>query len=113
MANNFFSPKVDFEGHIQSSGIKPEINHIPSMKLDGVEEIQPNFKDVISGLAGNLNQELNAPEKLLKSAMSGNSDVDIHDVMTAMAKADISISIATQITSKVIQSYDKIMQITV
>jgi len=56
---------------------------------------------------------LNAPDKLLKSAMTGDSDVDIHDVMVAMAKAEMSVSVATQITTKVIQAYDKIMQISV
>lgn len=45
--------------------------------------------------------------------MSGSNNVDIHDVMTAMAKSEISINVATQITGKVIQAYDKVMQIQV
>lgn len=111
MANNFFIPKVNLNGRIQSGGMDLGLGSIPSMSLDSGEKA--NFKDVMSGLANNLNQDLNAPDKLLKSAMAGDSDVDIHDVMTAMAKAEISISVATQLTSKVIQAYDKIMQISV
>jgi len=85
-----------------------------SMKLDSVDETQTtSFKGVMSGLVGNLNNDLNAPDQLLKDAMTGNNDVDIHDVMTAMAKAEISVNVATQVTSKVIQAYDKIMQISV
>ena len=54
---------------------------------------------------------MEAPDNLLKDVMMGNENVDIHDVMTAMSKAELSISIATTITGKVIQAYDKIMQI--
>ena len=45
--------------------------------------------------------------------MQGNTNVDIHDVMTAMAKSEISVNVATQLTGKVIQAYDKVMQIQV
>ena len=43
----------------------------------------------------------------------GKSNVDIHDVMTAMAKAELGVNIATGITGKVIQAYEKITQIQV
>jgi len=43
--------------------------------------------------------------------MMGSENVDIHDVMTAMAKAELAVNIATTATGKVIQAYDKIMQI--
>lgn len=111
MANNFFQ-KVDITGRISNTPMVG--NSMTSMKLNSLEDTQASsFKDVMTGLANNLNQDINAPDGLLKSAMEGNSDVDIHDVMTAMAKAEISVNVATQITSKVIQAYDKIMQISV
>ena len=68
---------------------------------------------VLSGLVENFNTELNAPDNLLKDVMSGNTNIDIHDVMTAMAKSEISVNIATQSVGKVIQAYDKVMQIQV
>lgn len=111
MSNSFYQ-KVDLTGRIQNT--PAGFNSMPSMNIDSIDETpKANFKDVMSGLANNLNQDLNAPDKLLQSAMSGDSDVDIHDVMTAMAKAELSINVATQITTKVIQAYDKIMQISV
>lgn len=111
MANNFFQ-RVDLTGRISNM---PSIGtDMPSAKISGLDETQgSSFKDVMGGLANNLNQDINAPDNLLKSAMEGNSDVDIHDVMVAMSKAEISVNVATQITSKVIQAYDKIMQISV
>lgn len=109
-----FYPKIDFKGHIQNTMPDMGIHHISPSRLESTDETpSAGFKDVMSGLANNLNQDLNAPDTLLKKTMSGSSDVDIHDVMTAMAKAEISVSVATQLTSKVIQAYDKIMQISV
>ena len=40
-------------------------------------------------------------------------NVDIHDVMTAMSKSEISVSVATQLVGKVINAYDRISQISV
>lgn len=79
--------------------------------IEGVEKA--GFKDVLSGLTSNLNQEMNAPDKLLNDLVAGRNGVDVHDVMTAMSKAELNITIATQAISKVIQAYDKISQIQV
>lgn len=109
-----FYPNINVTGHIQKGFGDMGMSPMPSMKIDSADEIQSGgFKGVMSGLAQGLNNDLNAPDKLLKDAMTGNNDVDIHDVMTAMAKAEISVNVATQVTSKVIQAYDKIMQISV
>ena len=104
--------KVNLSGRIQNNPNIGTLNLTPNINLSEGPE-QSSFKDTIAGLAGNLNQQMNAPDNLLKKVMNGDDDVDIHDVMTAMAKAEMSVSIATQVTSKVIQAYDKIMQISV
>lgn len=115
MTNNFFqSSKVDLTGRIQNGIDSLGFNQFPSMNINSVGETPSvNFKGVMTELAQNLNQNMNAPDKLLRASMNGDSNVDIHDVMTAMAKAELSVSVATQVTSKVIQAYDKIMQISV
>lgn len=118
MTNSFY-PKIgsmgNLSGHIQNGMTDMGIKHMsPSMNINSIEETQSSsFKGVMSGLAKDLNTSMNAPDQLLKDAMSGNDNVDIHDVMTAMAKAEISVNVATQVTTKVIQAYDKIMQISV
>ena len=58
-----------------------------------------------------MNKEVEAPDLLLKDAMMGNNNVDVHDVMTAMAKAELNVTVATQVTSKIIQTYEKITSI--
>lgn len=112
MSNSFFQ-KVNLAGSVSNTPFG--MNVMPSAKTDALDESQApaSFKDVMSGLSHGINNDLAAPDKLLKSAMAGDSDVDIHDVMVAMSKAEITVNVATQITSKVIQAYDKIMQISV
>lgn len=85
----------------------------PMGGMEGFDAPQKaSFKDVMSSMAGNLNSAVNAPDNLLKDSVMGNG-VDIHDVMIAMNKAEIGVNIATQLTTKIVQSYEKIMAIQV
>ena len=74
---------------------------------------QPNEEKSGVYSTTNFNNELNAPDDMLKDVMSGNTNIDIHDVMIAMSKSEITVNVATQAVGKVIQAYDKIMQIQV
>lgn len=109
MIENRMTPNIDLFARIQTSKIDTMGD---GMRLQRVEKPETNdFKSVMSGLVENLNQEMNAPDQLLKDAMMGNPNVDIHDVITAMSKAELGVNVATGVTTKVIQAYDKIMQI--
>ena len=70
-----------------------------------------DFKTVLSGLVSKLNNEVEKPDQLLNQQMTGNQEVDIHDVMTAVAKAELGISLAAQVTSKVVTAYNTVMNI--
>ncbi len=72
-----------------------------------------DFKTVLSGLVSDLNNDIAKPDQLLNQQMTGNSEVDIHDVMAAMSKAELGISLATQITSKVVNAYNTVMNISI
>ena len=90
-----------------------KLNKIGSV-AEGVEAPETqNFKQVFSGVVEDLNTEMNAPDNLMKDVMSGNKNVDIHDVMTAMSKSEIAVNVATQMVGKVINAYDRISQISV
>ena len=109
---NGFYPRYDLEARIQHSKIDSWGYDIPSARMSRVEDPSTaDFSSVMSGLVENLNTQMSAPDNLLKEAMMGSQNVDVHDVMTAMSKAELSISIATTVTGKVIQAYDKIMQL--
>lgn len=117
MTNGFasgFYPHYDLAARIQHTKLDTGIVGMYPARMTRIEEpAVGDFKGVLSGLVENFNKDLNAPDNLLKDVMSGNDDVDIHDVMTAMAKAEINVNVATQITGKIIQTYDKIMQLQV
>jgi len=109
-----FYPQYDLAGRIQHTKLDTNFSNMQPARISRVEDnTSPDFKAVFSGLVENLNTELNAPDNLLKDVMQGSQNVDIHDVMTAMAKSEIAVNVATQLTGKVIQAYDKIMQIQV
>ncbi len=80
--------------------------------LEGSEKIS-SFKDVMTNMVSNINDQMNQPDDLLAKAASGTGDVDVHDVMIAMSKAELTLTVATNAVSKVIQAYDKIVQIQV
>lgn len=111
--SNFY-PSYNLSDRIQHTKLDSGIYGMPSARMDRIEKPSTgNFQSVLSGLVENFNTELNAPDNLLKDVMSGNTNIDIHDVMTAMAKSEVSVNIATQAVGKVIQAYDKVMQIQV
>ena len=109
---NGFYPRYDLEARIQHTKLDSWGYDIPSARMNRVEEVgTADFSSVMSGLVENLNTTMQAPDNLLKDAMMGNENVDIHDIMTAMSKAELAVTVATNITGKVIQAYDKIMQL--
>ncbi|HCB11772.1 MAG TPA: flagellar hook-basal body complex protein FliE [Cyanobacteria bacterium UBA11991] len=108
-----YFPNYDLAGRIQHTKFASGFN-MPSIRMDRVEKPETqDFKQVFSGLVENFNQDLNAPDDLLKDVMQGNKNVDIHDVMVAMSKTEISVNIATQMVGKVINAYDRVMQINI
>ena len=108
---NGFSPKIDLFERISPTKLHSETG-LPSMRMSRIETpATGDFKSVFSGLIENLNESVNAPDRLTKDLMMDKAD--IHDVSIAMSKAELDINIATQMTGKIIQAYDKVMQISI
>ncbi|MBR1424390.1 flagellar hook-basal body complex protein FliE [bacterium] len=114
MSNAYF-PKYDLASRIEGTKFDTGISYnMPAARLDRIEGAETsNFKSVLNNLVEGLNENVNAPDNLLKDAMQGNKNVDIHDVIVAMSKSEISVNVATQIVGKVINAYDRVMQISV
>ncbi len=92
-----------------------KMNSIEPMQLNGNISINSDetnvksFKDIVSDMIVQMNEVTNKPEKLTIDAMQGKAD--IHDVMAAIAQSEITVQAATTITGKILQTYEKIMQI--
>ena len=103
-------------------GITPNINlgeRIEPSKIStfngpvGMKSIEqpetPDFQTVMGGLVEQLNKDYLdevAFEMMLDKA-------DIHDVMAAISKSEIQMNMATTALGKVIQTYEKVMQISI
>lgn len=72
----------------------------------------PSFGNVITDLASNVNATIAKPDEMMRETVL-HGTYDIHDVMLANSKADLAINLTSQFTTKVIQAYDRVMQIQV
>ncbi len=110
MIENRVIPNINIFSNLQASMPTDEFSQkgFGTSNIDGA-----SFKNVLSGMVSNLNNEIQKPDQLLSEQMLGSSDVDIHDVMTAMAKAELGVTLATQVTSKVITAYNTVMNISI
>lgn len=83
--------------------------------LDGGISINANdmnvksFKDTVIDMMSELNEVTQKPQQLSNDFMQGKAD--IHDVMSAIAQSEITVQAATTMTGKILQTYEKIMQI--
>ena len=112
MINNKIVPNIDIFSKINSAPSLSDFS-MKGFNVNALDEEGNSFKDVLSGMVTNMNNEIQKPDQLMNQQLSGNPDVDIHDVMAAVAKAELGISLATQVTSKVINAYNQVMQISI
>lgn len=87
---------------------KPEFSLNGGVSVDSVQGIK-NFKDTLGDIMAEMNEVTNKPEQLTEDLMQGKADVQ--DVMAAVAKSELTVQAATTITGKILQTYEKIMQI--
>ena len=99
-----------------------KIGHINFSRLDKAQALEGgvsvsknnsvgNFKDLMVNMINEMNETTNKPQELLSDAMQGKAD--IHDVMAAVAKSELTVQAAATVTGKILQTYEKIMQITI
>ena len=92
-----------------------KMNSLEPMRLNGNISINADdtkvqsFKDTIGNLMSEINEVTNKPQVIASEAMQGRAD--IHDVMAAIAQSELTVQAATTITGKILQTYEKIMQI--
>lgn len=101
-----FIPKISM-----SEGVGNPFSAGVTRKLQMDSEVkQPSFQDAMVNMLDQVNQAAMEPDALMHQAMTTGS-VDVHDVMVSNAKAELLVSVTTQVATKVIQAYDKILQI--
>ena len=106
-----YIPKPEVKEDMGETKLSTFANPMRMKALDNSPEI-PDFKQVMGNMLGELNSVTKAPDQALQDSITNNG-ADIHDVMIAISKAELGINIATQITTKVVQAYEKVMSIQV
>lgn len=80
-----------------------------NISIDSQEKNIKSFKDTFGEMISQMNEVTNKPEQVAAAAMQGKAD--IHEVMSAIAQSELTVQAATTITGKILQTYEKIMQI--
>ena len=88
-------------------------NNIKPMQLEGMvsfdSQNKVSFKDTLSSMVNELNETTQKPQQMANDMLQGKAD--IHDVMASIAQSELTVQAATTITGKILQTYEKIMQI--
>jgi flagellar hook-basal body complex protein FliE len=69
-----------------------------------------DFKDLLIESLEKVNQDQLYAEEMDKKLLLGETD-NIHDVMIASQKAEVSLSFAVEVRNKVLEAYKEIMRI--
>jgi flagellar hook-basal body complex protein FliE len=94
-----------------TEGVKNPFQSGMTQKLQMDSDVKgPSFQDAMVNMLSEVNKASEVPEAMMHDAMT-TGGVDVHDVMVANAKSELLISITTQVATKVVQAYDKILQI--
>ena len=92
-----------------------QTNKIQPMQLEGMVSVDSqntsikSFKDTFANMISELNEVTNKPQELTNDMLQGKAD--IHDVMAAIAQSELTVQAVTTVTGKILQTYEKIMQI--
>ena len=74
-----------------------------------VMTLDNNKISILKEIFWEMNEITSKPEQVTKDVMLGKAD--IHDAMSAIAQSELTVQAATTITGKILQTYEKIMQI--
>ncbi|MGD9581044.1 MAG: flagellar hook-basal body complex protein FliE [Vampirovibrionia bacterium] len=110
--SNSFIPKVDGFKMMENPKIDTAMSSPFRMNAVKPEQDVSSFSSVMTDLISNLDTQAKKPEKMVAEAMV-NPNVDLHDVAIAINQSELTLTIATQATTKIIQGYEKIISMQV
>ncbi|MBS1982988.1 MAG: flagellar hook-basal body complex protein FliE [Bdellovibrionales bacterium] len=72
----------------------------------------PSFSETLKGALGQVNDALSQADTVAQNFAAGKGG-NLHDVMIAMEKADVSLRTLTSVRSKLVEAYQEIMRMPV
>lgn len=73
---------------------------------------EAKFLDLLMGLIEKVNEDSQVADELALKFVRGG-DVEIHDLMIALEKADLSLKMLIQVRNKLIEAYQEVMRMQV
>lgn len=68
-----------------------------------------DFAQVFQSMVGQVNGQQMDAEKMAKAFSAGDPNVNLHEVMASLQKANISFQAMTQVRNKLVSAYQEIM----
>jgi flagellar hook-basal body complex protein FliE len=92
-------------------GIQPTLKAVtgPSVSKRDSQAKDSRFADTLKSFYQKVNSEINAADKKAQSFAAGQP-MDIHEVVIATEKADLSLRFLLQIRNKLLEGYQEIMR---
>ena len=71
-----------------------------------------SFKNVLNGYLKETNEMQNNADASLQKLVTGETD-NVHEVMLAMSKADVSFRMMVEVRNKLVEAYQEVMRMQV
>ena len=81
-----------------------------TVNTSGVENSGVNFKDMLLKAMESVNMEQQNAQRISELFAAGEID-DLHQVMIAQSKADVTLNLAVEVKNKLLESYKEIMRL--
>ena len=109
--------KADLQGFVEKNQLyktQKSNSDDDSDSLSGVSpgEVADKFSDVLGSFLNNVNQQNKGAEKAVQTFVTGGN-IDLHSVMIAAEKAELSMQLAVQLRNKFVQAYQEVSRISV
>ena len=92
--------------------IQPINDLLPEILSPKVTEKPGNvkFENVLSDFIGSVNKTQNDADKITQNFVTGDDNVEIHDVMIAEEKAKTSLELLMEIRNKTVDMYKELIR---
>ncbi|KJS23496.1 MAG: hypothetical protein VR72_01380 [Clostridiaceae bacterium BRH_c20a] len=92
-----------------------KISSIQPIKLETMQSLEDKktsagFKDVLEQALAEVNNLQNSADSTAIAFASGHPNIDIHDVMIGMEKAQLALQLTIEVRNKLVEAYQEIMR---
>jgi flagellar hook-basal body complex protein FliE len=84
-----------------------------NQSIKSVSQTQNDFAKVFKDALGSVNDAQQSTNQLVSEVASGNSDMDLHNVMIAMQKSNVLLKTTVQVRDRVVEAYQEVMRMQV